>query len=96
MNLDNPIDPVQNLYDKDLEHTFYSFCSYICMYTNRKQNIANIFLHVLDNEEIKKLYISLGDHKTKYEAIRSFLTIEPSLQKSKYIKRYINKNVETT
>jgi len=95
MYRDSTVDPVQSLYDKDLEHTFYSFCSFVCMSTNKKQNIANIFLYVLENQEILNLYMELGDHSTKYDAIRSFLTIEPSLQKSKYIKRYINKNVET-
>jgi len=86
------IDPITTLYNQDLEHAFYSFCSFVSMHNNKKMNIASIFIEVLNDENLLDIFIELCDHKTKYDAVRSFLTIEPSLQKSKYIKRYINKN----
>lgn len=89
-------DPIGSLYREDLEHTFYSFCSYVAMSNNKKMNIASIFIEVLKNDFLLDFYIKLCDYDNKYDAVRSFLTIEPSLQKSKYIKRYINKNLETT
>ena len=87
-------EPVGSLYTQDLEHVFYGFCSYVSMINNKKMNIASIFIELLNNKNLLDIYMKLGDHKTKYDAVRSFLTIEPSLQKSKYIKRYINKKVE--
>ena len=87
--------PIESLYREDLEHTYYSFCSLIAMSRNKKMNIASIFIEVLQDKNLLDIYRELCDHSTKYEAVRSFLTIEPSLQKSKYIKRYINKNLET-
>ena len=91
---DNPTDPIGYLYQQDLEHAFYSFCSLVSMMNNKKMNIASIFIEVLTKKNLLDIYMKLCDHKTKYDAVRSFLTIEPTLQKSKYIKRYINKNVE--
>jgi hypothetical protein len=94
MNEDISIEnPVGSLYQQDLQVKFYSFCSYVCLYKNRKLNIANIFLMLLEEEKLQDLFMNICDHSTKYDAVRSFLTIEPSLQKSKYLKRYINKNI---
>jgi len=87
-------DPVRSLYQQDLEHAFYSYCSYVILLKNKKMNIAAIFIETLNNEKLLDIFMKLCDHNTKYDAVRSFLTLEPSLQKSKYIKRYINKNVE--
>lgn len=92
MDESNVIDPVSSLYEKDIEHMFYCFCSFVCLIRNKKMNIANIFLEFLECDTLQETFIELCDHKTKYEAVRHFLTQEPSLQKSKYIKRYINNN----
>ena len=87
-------DPARHMNLEDAEHAFYSFCSFVCLVNNKKMNIANIFIFILENKEYRDLYMRLSDSATKYDAVRSFLIIEPSLQKSKYIKRYINKQVE--
>ena len=95
MELDNlSTDPIRSMYQQDLEHAFYSFCSLVCMLKNKKMNIASIFIEILENEQLQEVFMELCDHSTKYDAVRAFLTLEPALQKSKYIKRYINKNVE--
>jgi hypothetical protein len=83
--------PIESLYREDLEHKFYSFCSYISMKNNKKMNIASIFIELIQDENLLDIFMNLCDHNTKYEAVRTFLTLEPSLQKSKYIKRFINK-----
>lgn len=83
-------DPGKSLYNAELEITFYSFCSFVCMLKNKKMNIANIFITVLSDQELLDLFIHLCDHTSKYDAARTFFSIEPSLQTSKYIKRYIN------
>ena len=62
---------------------------------NKKMNIASIFISLLDDETLQEIFMVLCDHQTKNDAVRSFLTIEPALQKSKYIKRYINKKVDS-
>jgi len=85
-------DPVRSLYQQDLEHAFYSYCSYVILLKNKKMNIAAIFIETLNNEKLLDIFMKICVHRTKYDAVRSFLTIEPSLQKSKYIKRYINQN----
>lgn len=83
-------DPVNTIYEQDLEHIFYSFCTYVTQVHNQKINMAKIFIHVLEDDNLREIFKELGDHSTKYDTIRTFLTLEPSLQKSKYIKRYIN------
>ena len=84
-------DPGRKQYNEELEHVFYSFCSFVCILNNKKLNIANIFIKTLEEPELFELFMNIGDHRTKYDLARSFFTIEPALQKSKYIKRYISK-----
>ena len=94
MELDSySTDPIRHMYRQDLEHAFYSFCSLVCMLKNKKMNIASVFIEILENEGLQKVFMEICDHQTKYDAVRAFLTIEPALQKSKYIKRYINKKL---
>ena len=86
MELDSySTDPIRHMYQQDLEHAFYSFCSLVCMLKNKKMNIASVFIEILENEGLQKVFMEICDHQTKYDAVRAFLTIEPALQKSKYI-----------
>ena len=83
---ENNSDPLKSIYQQDLEHAFYSFCSYVCITRNKKMNIASIFITLLNDNNLLDVFMTLCDHDSKYDAARAFLTIEPSLQKSKYLK----------
>ena len=88
----NATDPVTRLYDREAEHIFYTFCSYVCILHNKKLNLANIFLIVLKDPSIRELYKVLLDHDHDYDALKMFFRYDQTLHKSKYIKKYLNKH----
>lgn len=57
---------------------------------NKKLNLANIFLLLLKNEKIMKLYMNLCEFDNQYSALKSFFEYDSTLHKSKYIKKYLN------
>ena len=83
-------DPVARIKDEELRQNFLSFCSLMCIIHNKKLNLANIFLLLLKNEKIMKLYMSMCEFSNPYAGLKSFLEYDSTLHKSKYIKKYLN------
>ena len=83
-------DPVARIKDEELRQNFLSFCSLMCIIHNKKLNLANIFLLLLKNEKIMKLYMSMCEFSSPYAGLKSFLEYDSTLHKSKYIKKYLN------
>ena len=52
--------------------------------------MPNIFIEILRNDNIRCIYKRLCDFDTDYEAISKIIEIEPSVIKSKYIKKFLN------
>jgi len=89
---DENTDPAVFMHNEEFEHLCLSFCSLVCIIKNKKLNLAKIFLLILNDEDIKELYLSMIEIDDVREAIRLFLDYNPSLYKSKYIKRHIDPN----
>jgi len=85
-------DPFEQLYDNEFNHMFLSFCSAICLLHGKKLNLATIFILLMKNKEILKLYKLLTETESDYDALSSFLKYDPTLYKSKYIKNYLTAN----
>lgn len=83
-------DPFEQLYGDEFNHMFLSFCSLVCLLHGKKMNLANIFILLMKDIEIRDLYKMLTDTDTDYEALSSFLQYDPSLYKSKYIKNFLD------
>jgi len=52
--------------------------------------MPNIFIEILKNDNIRCIYKHLCDFDNDYEAISKIIEIEPSVIKSKYIKKFLN------
>lgn len=85
----NP-DPRAQITNQEFRYLFIQFCSLVCILYHKKLNLANIFLLVLKEDRIKKLYMSICDFDCEYEALKCFLEYDSTLHKSKYIKKYLN------
>jgi hypothetical protein len=85
-------DPFEQLYGTEFNHMFLSFCSLACLLHGKKMNLANIFILLMKDEEVRELYKMLTDTDSDYEALSSFLKYDPSLYKSKYIKNFLSAN----
>ena len=82
--------PRSGLYEKEFQTAFVRVCSLICILKNKKLNMPNIFIEILRNDNIRCIYKRLCDFDTDYEAISKIIEIEPSVIKSKYIKKFLN------
>ena len=77
--------------DEELAHAFYSFCTFCFMYYGKKINFATIFTKLLQEEKLRTIYkISIAE-SSDFEALRKFIVFEPTITKSKYITKIINK-----
>lgn len=79
-----------NINQVESDHLFRMFCSYFCLLTNKKYNLANILLLYLQNKDVRELFRSILDIDDDISAIRAFLEFDPSLYKSKYIMKFLN------
>ena len=89
-NLNQNTDPANNIVDLEQKNNFLKFCTLVCIIHNKKLNLANIFLLILQEKQIKKLYMEMCDFDTEMEALKSFFDFDSTLHKSKYIKKYLN------
>ena len=83
-------DPSSRLKEQEHRQYFLCFCSLMCIMHNKKLNLANIFLLLLKNKKIMRLYMSICEFDNTYSALKSFLEYDGTLYKSKYIKKYLN------
>ena len=90
INLNQNTDPSNNIVDLEQKNNFLKFCTLVCIIHNKKLNLANIFLLILQEKQIKKLYMNMCDFDTEMEALKSFFEYDSTLHKSKYIKKYLN------
>ena len=83
--------PYANIETDELSHAFYSFCTFCFLYYGKKINFATIFTKLLQDKKLRILFkISISEN-SDYEALRKFIIFEPSITKSKYITKIINK-----
>ncbi len=83
-------DPSSRLKEEEFRQDFLCFCSLMCIIHNKKLNLANIFLLLLKNKKIMKLFMSMCEFDSEYVALKTFLEYDNTLHKSKYIKKYLN------
>jgi len=78
------------LMNYEQEHLFLAFCSYVTLMHTKKLNLANVFLFMLQNKEVRELFKIYCDINSDFAAVQAFLSFDPSLHKSKYIMKYLN------
>jgi len=79
-----------SLLEYELSHLFLSFCSFITLISAKKLNLANIFLIVLQNRQIREFFKHHCDISSDYGVVQTFLKFDPSLYKSKYVMKFLN------
>ena len=90
MNItNNPTNPVKQMIRDEYQQNFLSFCTYVCLVKNKKLNLANIFLLLLSEPNMRSVFKIICDIDDDYTALKRFLEYDPTLYRSKYIKNYI-------
>lgn len=79
-----------SLMEHELNHLFLSFCSFATLTHTKKLNLANIFLLLLQNSELRTFFKTYCDITSDYAVVQVFLKYDPSLYKSKYVMKFLN------
>jgi hypothetical protein len=83
--------------NKEKEHIFNSFCSFVSILNNKKMNYASILLSYIEDAKIREFFKMINNVDNDMSAIRIFLENDPTLYKSKYVMKFVNnkKNKKT-
>jgi len=84
--------PLEELQTVEYHKHILDFCSFVCMLYNKKMNFPSIFVMVIENEKLKRIYMDLCNFDCEREALMEFLKIDETIVKSKFVKRII-KNI---
>lgn len=76
--------------DQESEHILLSFCTFCTLLKGKKLSLQNVFLLVLQNEDLKFILKELISIDSDIEIVKLFLEFDPTIAKSKYITKYIN------
>tara|TARA_R100000278_G_scaffold98764_2_gene75673 strand:+ start:468 stop:749 length:282 start_codon:yes stop_codon:yes gene_type:complete len=83
--------PFDEIQDDEFSKSFYSFCTYVTLVHDKKMNFATVFLKILENKTLRDMYVSIIDEENEFGAIQKFIHTEPSICKSKYVTKFLNK-----
>ncbi len=83
--------PAQNIESNEFDHAFLTFCTFVSLLAGKKMNYPTVFLKILENRRLRDIYMELINEESEFAAISKFIETEPSITKSKYITKYLNK-----
>jgi len=83
--------PYEYIEKEETLHAFYSFCTYVAICGDKKMNYATVFLKILDNKGMCDIFVSVMEEENIFNAVKKFIQIEPSVTKSKYISKFLNR-----
>ena len=64
--------PISKIEDQEFKNLFINFCSLINILSNRKVNLANIFLLLLKEKKVLELYLTVCEFDTDFEGLKYF------------------------
>ena len=83
--------PAQNIETDEYEHAFLSFCTFVSLLNGKKMNFPTVFLKILENRRLRDIFIEIIGEESEFGAISKFIETEPSITKSKYVTKYLNR-----
>lgn len=83
--------PIDNINFAESDHLLLCFCSFMCIIHGKKLNFPNIFLLLLENKNYRELFKFMLGLDSDYDVFERMIQYDPSLSKSKYISKYLNK-----
>lgn len=73
------------------EKLFNNFCTYISLLKGGNNNIANIFLNLLQNKYERNLFKTILSVENDIDVVNIFVKFSPQIIKSKYVFKKLNK-----
>lgn len=73
------------------EYRMLCFCSFLTIINGKKLNLPNIFLLLLKNKNYREMLKAMLEIDSDFYLFKIFIDYDPTLYKSKYISKYLNK-----
>ena len=88
-------DPLKQICTKEYILGVLKFGSYLSILHNKKLNPSAIFVLILENKNLRDLFVHVTQTDTAKEALLGLLQLYPPLLKSKNTKRLFKKSITT-
>lgn len=75
---------------REREHMFNSFCSFVSILNNKKMNYASVLLAYIQDKKLRSFFKLLHNVDNDMSAIKIFLEQDSTLYKSKYVMKFVN------
>lgn len=86
-------DPLKQICTKEYILGVLSFGSYLSVIHNKRLNPSTIFVLILENKDLRDLFIEVTHSDNTKEALLGLLQLYPPLLKSKNTKRLFKKSI---
>lgn len=86
-------DPLSQLCTKEYIMGVFKFGSFLSIIKNKKINPSGLFTTVLENKDLREIFINITHSENINEALLGLLQLYPSLLKSKNTKRLFKKSL---
>jgi hypothetical protein len=89
-------DPLERVCAKEFIDGVLLFGSFLSILNNKRINPAALFTSILQNYEMRELFIHATGSKNTYQALFGILKLYPNLVKSKNTKKLFNSSLKKT
>jgi len=90
MQINNEPNPSQEIIDRESEHILLAFCAFCTLLKGKKLSFQNVFVLMLQEEQLMELLKELLGVDSNYEVVKIFLEYDPTIIRSKYITKWLN------
>ena len=90
----NENDPLYKLYSREYVKGMFKFGAFLTILNNKKINPAGLFTSILENYELRELFVFCTSSENMKEALLKLLHFYPPLLKSKNTKRLFKKSIK--
>lgn len=87
-------DPLRQVCTKEYILAVIKFGSFLSILHNKRLNPSTVFVLILENKEIRDLFIEITNSESTHEALLGLLQLYPPLLKSKNTKRLFKKSIK--
>jgi len=86
-------DPLRQICTKEYILGVFKFCSFLSILHNKRLNPSAIFVLILENKEIRELFVEVTHSENVKESLLGLLQLYPPLLNSKNTKRLFKKSI---
>jgi hypothetical protein len=81
-------DPSKNIINRESDHLFLCYCSFVNHIKGKKLSIQNVFVTTLQEEKLKTILKTILSLDSDQELVKMFLEQDQSICKSKYVTKW--------